>query len=102
MTVYNYAVCWGANERGQSSPPEDIQFDQVSTSRASACGIQRENKKLICWGARDWMMSYPRDITFDEITLSWDHACGIKAVDGSVVCWGQPDGDRLNIPVEVS
>lgn len=94
-------MCWGADERGQSSPPEDIIFEQVSTSRLSACGIQQD-KTLSCWGMKDGIMAYPKETQFDEITLGWDHGCGIKTIDGKTVCWGQDAGRRLVVPAEVA
>lgn len=48
-------VCWGANNYGQSSPPEGT-FVQVSVGLHS-CGL-RSDGTLTCWGRNDQAQAF--------------------------------------------
>ncbi|CAN0577061.1 unnamed protein product, partial [Ectocarpus sp. 12 AP-2014] len=42
--------CWGGNNAGQSSPPRDVQFRQLSASNSRhVCGLTLE-RDIRCWG----------------------------------------------------
>ena len=98
LTCSGHIVCWGVNVHGQCNVPENVAFDQVSTSRHAVCGIVRENKHLMCWGLKDAVTkTFPVDVPMEEVSLAWDHGCGILST-GAVTCWGTPLGDRMNVP----
>lgn len=44
-----YAQCWGLPSEGQTTPPSDITFTQVSAGGNHACGIATDNT-IRCWG----------------------------------------------------
>ena len=44
------AECWGSDSHGQSSPPADVTFLQISAGGNTTCGLQ-VGRSLVCWGA---------------------------------------------------
>lgn len=81
------AVCWGADEFGQSSPPSGVRFRSITAGSKHTCGVTLEGPTR-CWGADDAGQSTPptREILSD-LQADHDSTCGLRA-DGDVVCWG--------------
>ena len=81
------AVCWGANDFGQASPPRGVQFNSISAGTRHTCGVTVQGP-VRCWGANDAGQSTPpSDETFSDLFAVEDSTCGLRA-DGAVVCWG--------------
>ncbi len=47
MRIDGEIVCWGQNNRGQTSPP-DGRFDEIAAGHSHACALN--DGTLICWG----------------------------------------------------
>ena len=99
-------VCWGSNEWGQLSVPEDERFTAIEAGGLHACGL-RSNGTTVCWGyhfnfdedERPSEYVYPQpfppgDEKFEAISANGIGTCGIHA-DGSVKCWEVPTIGRL-------
>ena len=81
------ATCWGQNDDGQSSPPEDTTFTSISVGDGHSCGL-RADGRAVCWGNDDHGQSTPPSgETFTSISVGGQHSCGLRA-DGTAVCWG--------------
>lgn len=81
------AVCWGADEFGQSSPPSGVRFRSITAGSKHTCGVTLEGPTR-CWGADDAGQSTPpTDKALSDLQADHDSTCGLRA-DGSVVCWG--------------
>jgi len=81
------ATCWGSDDDGQSSPPDDETFVALSVGENHACGL-RADGTAVCWGNDDnGQASPPSGETFTSITVGGSHSCGLRA-DGTAVCWG--------------
>ena len=91
-------VCWGLDDLGQASPPEDGQFIAIASGYAHSCGI-REDLSLTCWGAENFAKAYPEDERFVSVDIGSLITCGIRE-DGIAVCWGDIYGspDILDTP----
>ena len=85
IVVGGVVGCWGGNDYGQSSPPND-HFHQLAAGSFHTCGIDYENH-VQCWGSNHYGQSRPPDGEFVQIAASAWHSCGIKQ-DGTAVCWG--------------
>ena len=80
-------VCWGSDERGQSSPPEGEHFRLISSGGLETCGL-REDNSVNCWGRDDdGQTTPPEDEKFELISSGGNHSCGLRA-DRTAVCWG--------------
>ena len=56
------AYCWGANDRGQSSAPDDERFTTIASSDHTTCGL-RADGAVVCWGwrpERTWSPDPPK------------------------------------------
>lgn len=81
------ATCWGNDDEGQSSPPEDGTFTSLAVGENHACGL-RADGRAVCWGNDDYGQSTPPSgETFTSITVGGQHSCGLRD-DGTAVCWG--------------
>jgi len=82
-------VCWGSNDFGQASPPEQPEgrFRAVSAGRLHTCAI-RADGTLGCWGYNGWGQASPPHGTFTEVSAGGLHTCAIRA-DGTLACWGR-------------
>lgn len=81
------ATCWGQDDQGQSSPPEDDTFTTLAVGDSHSCGL-RADGTVACWGNNDnGQATPPAGETFTGITVGGSHSCGLRA-DGTVVCWG--------------
>jgi len=44
--------CWGHDERGQSTPPPGVMFQQISAGGFFTCGVKADGR-VVCWGDID-------------------------------------------------
>ena len=94
------AVCWGANDEGQASPPRDVRFTAISAGYGLTCGL-REDGSAVCWGNNErGRASPPRDERFTAISVGGDYSCGLRE-DGAAVCWGANDEGQASPPRDV-
>lgn len=91
------ASCWGNNDEGQSSPPEDDSFTTLAVGDSHSCGL-RADGMAVCWGNNDQgQTTVPPGETFTGITVGGSHSCGLRA-DGTVRCWGADDRGQSTPP----
>ena len=81
------AVCWGADDFGQASPPTDVRFSSITAGGRHTCGVTLAGPTR-CWGADDAGQSTPptREPLAD-LQANHDSTCGLRT-DGDVICWG--------------
>ncbi len=86
-------TCWGADNSGQSSPPEG-KFVDLAVDMQHSCGL-RSNGRAVCWGLdpgrtlgaqSDNLIEVPEG-TFTDIASGNVNACGIRT-SGEAHCWG--------------
>ena len=81
------AICWGANDYGQATPPQNERFVSISAGYEHTCAI-KEDSTAACWGSNHYgQATPPEDKRFTEISSGVFHTCGIQG-NGIVVCWG--------------
>ena len=82
------AICWGRNDYGQATPPENERFMSISNGPEHACGL-RNDGSAVCWG-NNWgdKATPPEDERFTAISSGGAHTCGLRE-DRSIVCWGE-------------
>ena len=91
------ASCWGNDDQGQSSPPEDDTFTTLAVGDSHSCGL-RADGTAVCWGNNDQgQTTVPPGETFTGITVGGSHTCGLRA-DGTVRCWGADDRGQSSPP----
>ena len=83
------ALCWGLDDDGQSSAPEDERFVAISAGGSHTCGLRKDGA-AICWGR--WGESGGAatsllDENFIAISAGSEHTCGLRE-SGVAVCWG--------------
>lgn len=82
-------MCWGANERGQSTPPSGRghnAYSHISSGKYHACGIS--NGTAHCWGwNNDAQATAPAGQDFTTVAAGGMHTCALKA-NGQAQCWG--------------
>ena len=79
--------CWHANSLGQSMPPSDTDFTQVTLGADFSCGLH-EDGNVSCWGdCEDNHCNVPEGILFDKIDAAQDYTCGLS--QGTIHCWGK-------------
>ena len=72
------AICWGANDSGQASPPEEEVFTTISSGWLHSCAL-REDEKAVCWGGNEsGEASPPGDERFIAITSGGFYTCGLR------------------------
>ena len=101
---YRTVVCWGSNNRGQSSPPEhqldlrDEPFTEISTGSDYTCGLRRDGV-AVCWGSNNsGQSSTPEGERFVQISSGRSHTCGLRD-DGVIVCWGDNSEGQSSPPL---
>ena len=92
------AVCWGADDFGQASPPSGVRFSSIAAGGRHTCGVTLEGPTR-CWGADDAGQSTPptREVVTD-LRADHDSTCGLSA-DGDVICWGD---HNLSAPAQLA
>ena len=75
--------CWGRNLEGQSTPPENIPFREITGGRSFSCGLSFDSY-VHCWGAFEFDVPQERFLT---LSAGNDFLCGV-AEDQSIVCAG--------------
>ena len=61
-------VCWGYNEDGRASPPQDERFASISAGSQHTCALLHDGSP-ICWGYnRDGQASPPENEQFAFIS----------------------------------
>ncbi len=81
-------MCWGLDEDGQATPPEDERFVAISSGRAHSCGL-RDDGIVACWGDLEERVTIPPYIErFVSIRGGTGYSCGLRQ-DGTPVCWGE-------------
>ena len=87
--------CWGRDDFGQSSPPDDLDVAQVIVAGGDhTCAILSDGSPH-CWG-RDDEEQIDGLLTYDyeSLTLGGAHTCGLKR-DSFLACWGRDDEGQL-------
>jgi actin-like ATPase involved in cell morphogenesis len=100
VLLHGEIQCWGADEDGQSSPPEGTEFTTISAGARHTCGVDAD-EIVACWGDdSEGQATPPSAERFVSLSAGRNHTCGIRA-DQTVHCWGQaregqrtPQGDR--------
>jgi probable HAF family extracellular repeat protein len=82
------AVCWGANQFLQATPPGGT-FQQVHTGTFHSCGL-RFDGSVECWGL-DTDGQAPTTVTgeFRQLASGAFHNCAIEKASGNPFCWGR-------------
>ena len=81
--------CWGCNDFGQSTPPEDLgPVLAASSGNRHSCAIKMD-QSIECWGkSEDVRITPPEDLGPVHAVSAGDfHTCVMK-MDQSVKCWG--------------
>jgi alpha-tubulin suppressor-like RCC1 family protein len=86
------ARCWGMDDWGQSSPPEDGMFIQLSAGDAQTCGV-RLDSRIVCWG----MLPHEPPGRFQQVSVGANHACALTEA-GAINCWGNNAHGRCDAP----
>jgi len=85
VTTDGHILCWGQNDLGQATPPEDSDFTQVSVMEGAACGLQSDGT-VTCWGSSGFYGSGFEGKTYAFIETTGTLNCGIE-MDGTWSCW---------------
>ena len=89
--------CWGANDQGQSLPPEG-RFADLGVGFHHACGA-RQDGDTICWGRNDHGQGdAPLGIQLHSLAAGARHTCALR-LDGRVRCWGSNDSGQGQPPL---
>ena len=92
-------VCWGANDDGQSSPPED-RFRSISAGGRHTCGINRDGA-IRCWGrSDDGRAAAPMRTDFAHISAGGQHTCALTTAR-EVLCWGSDGAGQSSPPNQI-
>ena len=95
LSLEGLAMCWGSDEVGQSSAPENMAFTSISSGGWHTCALQDDGMP-VCWGAdldeSDFGQVTPPQEPLAAISSGTFHSCGLR-VDGTPVCWGANAGD---------
>ena len=82
------AYCWGLDDYGQATPPQDVVFASLSTGSLHTCGLTPAGSP-VCWGRNENGESEPpTSETFVAISSGSGHTCALRE-DGTPVCWGK-------------
>jgi alpha-tubulin suppressor-like RCC1 family protein len=96
--------CWGKNDKGQSNPPADRRFNQITAGDSHSCGLQNDPNAGVphCWGDNTYgIVTDVPQVAFQKLAAGGFHTCGLL-LDGTAMCWGQnADGQCNVVPGEV-
>ena len=84
------AMCWGLDNFGQASPPEDERLATIDSGALHSCGL-RVDGSVVCWGAENLAHAYPEHERFVSIDVGLFHSCAMRE-DGATVCWADVYG----------
>lgn len=84
--------CWGRDDWGQGSPPEDM-FIQISGGDRHTCGV-RLDQRLACWGIE----RYSPPGLYQQVSAGGSHTCALSTT-GSIKCWGDNSHGKANSPI---
>ena len=88
------AVCWGANNVGESDPPSG-QFIAISAGSDHTCGLRLDNTAT-CWGQSRFAAP---DGKFNSLSSGMNSTCGVRK-DNTLACWPSrsvPNGEFLSV-----
>ena len=91
--------CAGANDRGQATPPEDLdRVVQLSVGIQHSCALTVLGQ-LRCWGRNQDGRSSPPvgHGPFDQLAVGWYHSCA-RTVSGQLRCWGDDSFGQATPP----
>ena len=96
------AACWGENgvpsndianvhPGGSSTPPAGVQFDEVTSGYAAACGVKKLDKSIVCWGSGRFekVQSVPPG-QYKHVAAAQNYVCALRT-DDTIKCWGGDD-----------
>lgn len=93
-------LCWGRNDRGESTPPANTRFRKIAATSHATCGVTREEGKVLCWGhtashpfAQQDSIPIATDVV--DFDISATRACLVNQ-DLSVTCWGNQITPNVN------
>ena len=95
IKLNGYVACWGSNEHGESSPPEQT-FLQISAGNDLTCGITNSDR-IACWGQNANGQADPPEGFFKQVSAGRFYACAIDGED-TAVCWGKNDDGATMTP----
>lgn len=96
------AVCWGANSKGQATPPKDL-FDAFDCGDAFCCGITK-TKAVKGWGdlskGQCKAPAPPVGLKWAKVAAGAAHACLVDSAPSntSIRCVGDASAGQLAIP----
>ena len=91
--------CWGSDNYGQSSPPDEARLESISSGAFHTCGLQPSGTP-VCWGAVDFDLGQafpPGDVPLTSLSSGGTHTCGLR-IDKTALCWGDDEYGQLGAP----
>ncbi len=100
-------VCWGDDEYGEASPPQDARYSTIALGSSHSCGLRADGTPE-CWGydgdgrltppttahaavesddSANGQTVEPSPLAFKDIAAGNSFTCGLT-LDGLVACWG--------------
>lgn len=91
--------CWGANDRGQSRPPEELGVTRHFDVLSHGCAVSSTGE-VRCWGMNDLgQADVPPSLPpARAVAVSDVNSCSL-GIDQKVTCWGDETGAK-GAPVE--
>lgn len=96
------AVCWGANDDGQSSPPTGGAYTEIASGSRHTCAVRLRDGRVVCWGDNAHGQTEPPLFDLVGLTAGVDHTCGIWPDNGVAMCWGNGNDGRTAAPEGVA
>ena len=79
-------VCWGGNQGGKATAPENETLIQVDAGTHHSCGL-RADGTAVCWGGGREEPWEVQGGPFVSMRLGSEYACALRE-DGAATCWG--------------
>ena len=83
----NQIVCWGANDRGQATPPAGL-FGEIVAGDKFSCAIGEYGGVPVCWGQGAAVSGIPAGQFFYALSANGGNVCG-KGDFSRMRCWGR-------------